>query len=74
MPSLVYDVKDVRTIRELLTNSVELYPDRVAFLFKDKESNVRTKTYKEVYNDVIGLATYLKQRAQKQKSPSGHNC
>lgn len=76
MPSLVYDVKEVRTFRELLENSVGLYGDRTAFLFKDKASNVRTKTYREAYQDVVGLATYLCAKGYRNKriAVMGHNC
>lgn len=56
---LVYDVRNIATIRDLMRSSVELYADCPAFAMAEGEE-VKTITYTQVYEDVKALATYLR--------------
>lgn len=60
-PNFVYDTEDVTTIRELLERSVSHYGDRPAFLCNEG-GEICKITYKEVYERVKGLATYLRNK------------
>lgn len=64
LPQLVYEVRDVTTIRELIENSVSLYSERPAFLYLDG-SEVKEITYAQMNEDMIALATYLRSRFPK---------
>ncbi len=55
---LVYNVREISSIRELFDGSCELYPNNIAFLYRDGDS-VREITYTEAGNDVRALATYF---------------
>ena len=60
-PNFVYDTEDVTTIRELLERSVSHYGDRPAFLCNEG-GEICKITYREVYERVKGLATYLRNK------------
>lgn len=60
---LVYEIKDVTTIRELMENSVSLYSERPAFLYLDGNT-VKEISYARVYEEMIALATYLRSKLQ----------
>ncbi len=76
MPSKVYDVTEVRTIREMMSNSATLYADKTAFLFKNKEKAVCSKTYAQAYEEMIAFATYLLSKGYENKKIAvmGSNC
>lgn len=71
MKNYVYDVRDIRTIRELLESSAALYANQTAFVFRDG-----TKTYTDVLNDTIEFATYLNSLGLHGKKIAviGRNC
>lgn len=56
----LFDVRPVKTLKELLDSSVELYSDRTAFLVKQKgNENYWPVTYKQYKDDVYALGTAL---------------
>ncbi len=56
---MVYDVKLIKTFKELLDSSAEEFGEKEAFLLK-KNGEVREVTYNELKNDVRALAAYLR--------------
>lgn len=56
--NLVYDVRPVSTIRELIETSAAEFGDRTAFVVKRNSENVEI-TYKEVLENVKALATFF---------------
>jgi long-chain acyl-CoA synthetase len=56
---LVYDIKPIRSFREMLENSADEYAERTAILFTGKDKNVIKKTYGDLLNDVRDLSAYL---------------
>ncbi len=58
MTEMVYNVRVIRTLRELLEGSVQLFPERIAFLFRRGEG-IMEVTYRQLLNDVKALATYF---------------
>lgn len=75
MAELVYNVRDVRTIRELFETTVQEHSDKVAFLYRSGEA-VREVTYDEAFADVRALATYLNSLGLSGKKIAlmGKNC
>lgn len=63
----VYDVKAIRSFREMLENVVEEFSERTAILFTDSEKNLEKKTYGELYRDVRAFATYLNKKGLENK-------
>ena len=59
MTNLVYDVKNVCSLRELIENSAEEYPNNTAFVLKDKNGEIIEVTYTDFYGEIKALATYL---------------
>ncbi len=57
--NLVYDVREITTIKELLESSCSLFEERPAFLVSDPEG-VKEITYGTLYNETVALATYLR--------------
>lgn len=53
-----YDVREFSDIREMIDQSVELFPDRNAFEIKRANEHFNI-TYKEYYEDINGLVTAL---------------
>ncbi len=43
-PELVYNVREIASIRELVEDSCEMFADNIAFLFHDKEGKEITET------------------------------
>lgn len=59
-PELVYNVREIASIRELVEDSCEMYADNIAFLFHDKEGKEITEiSYSRTGKDVRYFATYL---------------
>lgn len=56
--NLVYDVRPVSTIRELIETSAAEFGDRTAFVVKRNSENVEI-TYKEVLENVKALSTFF---------------
>ena len=71
MKNFVYDVREVRTIKELLESSASLYSSHNAFVFRDG-----AKTYTDVLNETIWFSTYLNSIGLKNKKIAviGKNC
>lgn len=64
--SMVYDVRDVLTFRELMESSVRLFHDACAFIFHEGDG-VREVSYAQAYEDIRALATYLQSRGLSGK-------
>ncbi len=62
--NLVYDVRPVSTIRELIETSAAKFGDRTAFVVKRNSENVEI-TYKEVLENVKALATFFNSEGLK---------
>ena len=60
--SLVYDVRNLCTIRELLETSADLYAENDAFIVKEKNGDHRHVTYASLLKNVKALAVYLNSR------------
>ena len=56
--NLVYDVRPVSTIRELIETSAAEFGDRTAFVVKRNSENIEI-TYKEVLENVKALSTFF---------------
>lgn len=71
MKNFVYDVREVRTIKELLETSVELFSNNNAFVFREG-----AKTYQDVYNETVWLSTYFNSLGLQNKKIAviGRNC
>ena len=66
----IYDAKTFKNIREILNNSVELYPENNAFIIKEKKGkdvNYKNITYKEFKNQMNYLGTALIDLGLKDK-------
>ncbi len=59
MGNLVYNVRNVCTLREMLETSVEEYGRNAAFVRKDKNGNLMEISYNEFFACVKSLAVYL---------------
>ncbi len=62
MNEKIYDAKEFKNIREIINNSVNEYPDNIAFTIKIKENDkveYKKITYKEFQNDINGFGTEL---------------
>lgn len=55
----IYDVRRINNLRELIDSSADLYGDNKAFLFKNAEKQIISKTYKEYKEDIYALGTAL---------------
>lgn len=55
---LVYDVRDIYSIRELVESSAELYPDNPAFARRIGR-DIEYISFSEAFSDIKALATYL---------------
>jgi len=71
MNNYVYNVREVRTIRELLETSAALYSEHSAFVFRDG-----AKIYADVLNETIWLSTYFNSLGLQNKKIAviGKNC
>ncbi len=58
---LVYDVRDVFTIREIVVSGAELFADKCAFIYREGKG-VREVTYAEMGENVKAFSTYLNSR------------
>ena len=66
----IYEAKEFKNIREVIDNSVNLYPNNKAFIIKEKEGkNVKYKniTYKEFQNQINCFGTALIDLGLKDK-------
>ena len=66
----IYDAKRFKNIREILNNSIELYPDNKAFIIKEKNGkDIKYKniTYKEFGEQINSLGTALIDLGLKDK-------
>lgn len=58
MNELVYNVPEIRDLREMMTRSAKEYADNIAFLFKRGERVIEI-SYDRAMREIICLATYL---------------
>lgn len=74
-PSLVYNVREVSDIRELITGTAEKYPDNTAFIYKQGNDTVEIK-YSEVISDIAAFGEYLNSLGLEGKKIAviGKNC
>lgn len=74
--SLVYDVKEVRSFRELIQNSATEYADRPAFVFRDEGDFISSKSYAEYFEEIKCLTSYLHSLGLEGKRVAvvGRNC
>ena len=56
--NLVYDVRHISTIKELVESSAELFGEKTAFALK-RDGKIKELNYNEVLSDVMALATYF---------------
>lgn len=62
----LYDVKYVETIKEMIDASVEAFPDRVAYMYKDEHKEpFKTMTYAEFKAEQNAIGTALIERGFK---------
>lgn len=62
----LYDVKYVETIKEMIDASVEAFPDRVAYMYKDKHKEpFKTMTYAEFKAEQNAIGAALIERGFK---------
>lgn len=75
MTELVYDVKNVSTLKELLLNCLEEYPHNCAFVIKNKDGSLVEITYASFYEDIRAFSAYLcsKGLANKKVAIIGRN-
>ena len=57
-PKLVYPVRDVITIRELVESSCEKFADNTAFMYREEDEIIKV-TYEKFIKDIRALSTYL---------------
>lgn len=59
--SKLYEIERVSNFRELINRSANLYPNKVAFIYKKspKDTNYITHTYTELKQDIENLGTAL---------------
>ena len=72
-----YEVRDIRTIRELLESSAQLFSEKPAYKVKaEKGGEYIDITFKEFKEDVWALGTYLIEKGLKGKRIGiiGSNC
>ena len=71
-----YKVRQLRDLRDLITQSVELYGDRPAFEVKDFNRNHYNISYNEYYEQINALGTALIDMGLKGEkiAVSGDNC
>lgn len=63
-----YKTRKFENLREMLIQSVELFGERDAFVFRDTpNSQVKRKTYKEYYNDVTAFGASIMKAGLKDK-------
>ncbi len=58
---LVYDVRDIFTVRDIVLDGERLFADNCAFLYREGKG-VREVTYQEMAGDVRAFSTYLNSR------------
>lgn len=59
---ILYDAKEYRDIRELVEDTVNRYPDNIAFVIKEKKdgnTEYRNITYRMLKDDIMSLGTAL---------------
>lgn len=74
-PSLVYNVREISNIRELITGTAEKYTDSTAFIYKQNGENVEIK-YSKVISDIAAFGVYINSLGLENKKIAviGKNC
>ncbi|MGN1095389.1 MAG: AMP-dependent synthetase/ligase [Eubacteriales bacterium] len=55
---LVYDIRDIVSIRDIVEGSFSEYPDNTAFLWHTKEG-IKEVNFSQVHEDILSLASYF---------------
>lgn len=66
----IYDVKELKNIREIMNNSIEKYPENKAFIIKNKDKNKEKYTnitYREFGEQINSLGSALINKGLKNK-------
>ena len=71
-----YDVRKIRDLRDLISQSAKLYADKPAFEVKDKNDNIFEISYTRYYNEIKAVGTALTDMgyAGQKIAVSGDNC
>ena len=71
-----YDATHFRNLKELVENSVSKYKNKIAFMVKNKNGEIKNITYEEFKNDIDGLGTELINMGLKGKRVAiiANNC
>ncbi len=54
-----YDVREIRDLRDLISQSAKIYADRPAFEVKDKDGNLFEISYTRYFNEIQAVGTAL---------------
>ncbi len=57
--NLVYNVREVITIRELIESSCEMFADKCAFTFADDDDVITEISYARFFEELVALSAYL---------------
>ena len=77
---VIYQVNEVKNFKELMNQTVDKYPDNIAYKFKEKTSKeeviYKEVTYKKVKEDVQALGTALLNMGLENKKVAliANNC
>lgn len=57
--ALVYDVREIDNLSELVKTSVAMYPDKTAFLTRSENNDIFEITYRTAGEEIANLGTFL---------------
>lgn len=66
MTDFVYNIRDIKDIRDIVESCNDLFAERTAFIFREGE-NVREITFAEVFDDVRAFTAYLNSKGLEGK-------
>lgn len=71
-----YDVREIKDLRDLISQSAKLYADKPAFEVKDKNDNLFEISYKRYYSEIQAVGTALTDMgyAGSKIAVGGDNC
>ncbi|MBQ8015212.1 MAG: long-chain fatty acid--CoA ligase, partial [Clostridia bacterium] len=59
MTKTFYDVREIKDLRDLISQSAKLYADRPAFEVKNNQGELYEITYKQYFNEIQAVGTAL---------------